>query len=266
MTIVNDVEQFSEDLEKGEEYVDLEQDNLEEDLEEEISEETDNMPDKFKGKSINDVVNSYLELEKSYGQRANDVGELRKLTDQLLEQQLSQKQETTEDSIDVDSLLENPEETVSKLVEKQTKPLMDELQQYKRQGARDVFEKKHPDYMDVVNSQEFQEWVTESPVRQKLFIDADKKYDYDMGSEILNLYKSTNNIKQEQEEIQQETNKKKRSKALKNASTETGTAGTPSKKVFSRKQLIHMKINNPSKYEAMSEDIRLAYANGRIKD
>jgi hypothetical protein len=251
-------EQF-EDLEASEELVDM-QETLEEEPEE------SNIPDKFKGKSVEDVVTSYLELEKAYGQRANDLGEYRKLADQLLEQQLSNKQAEPEDVLDMDSLLDNPEETVSKLVEKKTKPLVEKLQQYERNSAKEVFEKQHPDYLDVVQSPDFQEWITESPVRQKMFIDADKNYDYDMGSEILNLYKSTTAVRQQQEETQQATKKKKRTQALKNASTETGTAGTPSKKVFSRKQLIHMKINNPAKYEAMSKEITLAYAEGRVKD
>jgi len=253
-----------------EQFDDLESEELELGVEQETQEEPEdtesNIPDKFKGKSIEDVIDSYTALEKAYGQRGNDLGDMRKLADQLLEQQLSKKETPAEEDFDVDSLLDNPEETVSKLVEKKTKPLMDELEQYKRNSAKEVFEKQHPDFLDVVNSPEFQGWVNESPVRQRMFIEADKQYDYEMGSEILNLYKATNEVRHQQDDAQEEVNRKKRSKALKNASTESGTAGTPSKKVFSRKQLMNLRLSNPNKYEAMSKEIYLAYQEGRVKD
>lgn len=259
---MNEEEQF-EDLE--EELVDLTQETpleVEESVEEEIE---SNIPDKFKGKSVEDVVNSYVELEKAYGQRANDIGEYRKLADQLLEQQLSNKETPTKEEIfDVENLLDNPEEMVSKLVEKQTKPLMDELQQYKRNGAKEVFESEHPDYMDVASSQEFQEWIQSNPTVKKIFIDADKNYDYQSGGEVLDLYKQVSQASNDSE--QKAVKKKKRSKALKNASTETSTAGTPSRKVFSRKQLMHLRLHNKPKYDSMSTEINLAYAEGRVKD
>lgn len=57
-----------------------------------------NVPDKFAGKSIEDVVRSYQEVEKFAGEKAREVGELRSqmtyLTN-LMQQQLAQQQAAT---------------------------------------------------------------------------------------------------------------------------------------------------------------------------
>src|SRR6056297_1023845 len=46
------------------------------------------LPPKFKGKKLEDVVQSYLNLEKELGRKGQEVGELRKLADQLVERDL----------------------------------------------------------------------------------------------------------------------------------------------------------------------------------
>ena len=273
MTVVNEAEQFSSELDENEEYVDVNAEQEEEEQETlEASEDEEesglNIPEKFKGKSVEDIVKSYQELEKAYGQRANDLGEYRKLTDQLLEQQLQSKKqvETEEDNFDIDDLLENPKEAVTKAVKKATQPLEDKLLSYEREKRQEKFVAKHPDFQQVVNSPEFGEWVMASPVRQKLFQEADKNYDYDVASELLDTYKALNSRTEANVEEQKEVVQKKRAKAMKQATTETAARSAPSSKVFSRKQLIHLKMTNPAKYESLRPEINLAYAEGRIKD
>ena len=84
-----------------------------------IPDATDNIeqdvPDKFKGKSISDVIESYTQLESEYGRRNSEVGSLRKLTDQLLElgDKKQEKAATPKEKVDVDTLLNDPDAAIN---------------------------------------------------------------------------------------------------------------------------------------------------------
>jgi len=50
------------------------------------------IPDKYQGKSVEDIVKMHQEAEKLIGKQAQEVGEVRRLADELLKRELSQKQ------------------------------------------------------------------------------------------------------------------------------------------------------------------------------
>ena len=52
------------------------------------------VPDKFKDKSIQDVSKSYEELEKKLGRQAQELGDTRKLAEDLLRQELEKNRQT----------------------------------------------------------------------------------------------------------------------------------------------------------------------------
>ena len=47
------------------------------------------IPDKFKGKGIAEVIDSYTQLEREFGRRSNEVSDMRKTLDDILKQQLA---------------------------------------------------------------------------------------------------------------------------------------------------------------------------------
>ena len=57
------------------------------------------IPEKFKGKSYEDVVESYTQLERELGRKNNEVGELRHLADDFIRQQLSVDNSTTSEAV-----------------------------------------------------------------------------------------------------------------------------------------------------------------------
>ena len=60
-------------------------DTVEEHIEAEAEESTEYaVPDKFAGKSPEEIIESYQNLEKELGRKAQEVGELRKLSDSFL--------------------------------------------------------------------------------------------------------------------------------------------------------------------------------------
>ena len=225
------------------------------------------LPAKFKGKSIEDVVNSYTELEKEYGRRNNEIGELRKLTDDFLNLQLSEKKKVDEPEyvLDVDSLLDNPNEAITRAVDNHPKfKQFEEAQRTETIGkAKASFEQKHPDYKDLVKDQDFASWVQESPVRTKMFKAADTNYDYEIGDELFTTYKAIRGIANSEAK---EEKLERASQALNKGSVERGSSGTSStKKVYRRADLINLKISNPAKYAAMEPEIMKAYSEKRVR-
>jgi hypothetical protein len=52
---------------------------------------------------------------------------------------------------------------------------------------------------------------------------------------------------------------------LQAAAVDTGGSGESSRKIYRRADLIRLKMTNPAKYEAMSDEILAAYAEKRVK-
>jgi len=259
---------------EGEELVSLEDINVDEiidDNSDALEAEVDSkLPDKFKGKTIEEVADSYSNLEKEFGRKNNELGEQRKLIDQLLELKLEEKNSTSDkqddkaQKVDVDSLLEDPDTVISDAVANNPllKEMQDNLDASKRERELASFEDVHPDWQTVVGSDEFAKWVTESPVRTQLYNDANKNYKYDVAAELLTLYKG---VQQAVVEGAKETKSQNAKRAMKDAVTEKGATGASTTKVYSRKQLMQLRLRDPAKYESMSDIIYKAYAEGRVR-
>ena len=222
------------------------------------------MPDKFQGKSAEEIAKSYMELQSEYGRRNNEVGSLRKLTDQLLELTNKPTEEQTKEPIKVDSLLDNPDEVINTAVDSnpRLKALEQKLIEGDRKEALKAFETKHPDWQTVMNSEDFSNWVMESQLRQKTFVEAHKNYDYAAGSELLEMYDLYRGNALKEATAERDT---KARESAKQAVTETGGANeTKSKRKFKRSELIQLKLTNPAKYESMKGEIMQAYKDKRV--
>lgn len=220
------------------------------------------LPDKYRGKSVDDVIRMHQEAEKLMSRQAQEVGEVRKLADELIKSQLKPKPEP-EVAEEVD-FFENPQEAVRRAVESNPKVLAAE--QYaisvQRQQAQQTMMQKHPDAPAIVNDPEFQNWVRSSRVRERLFQQADAEYDFDAADELLSTFKELRQVKVKRDDS---ANDESRRQALKSASVDTGGSGESTKKIYRRADLIRLKISNPSKYEAMQDDIMAAYAEDRVR-
>ncbi len=222
------------------------------------------IPDKYRGKSLEEIVEMHQQAEKLIGRQAQEVGEVRRLADQLLRQQLSQKQpEPTKEENELD-FFEDPKKAVQKAVENHpdvlaAKQAAAQMRQLQTQAA---LAKKHPDFAEVVRDGEFIEWVKASPMRLNMYALADAQYDYNAADELLSTFKQIRSAKTQQA---QETATATREKNLKAASVDTGGTGESSKKVYRRADLIRLRIENPDRYDALQDEIMRAYQEGRVR-
>jgi hypothetical protein len=233
--------------------------------------EEPSIPSKFANKSTEEIIDSYTNLEKELGRKAQEVGELRKLSDSFLQAEVARKNNPqdntpleTKDNDDVD-FFDDPNKAVNKMIENH--PRFQEFQQFQAQqaqaGAKAQLEQTHPDFTDVVQDKAFQEWVQDSPIRMQMFQAADS-YNFDAANELLSNWKDRSMISKTQEVKQAaETNRKD---ALKAASTESrsSSGSNAGGKTYRRADLIRLKMEDPSRYESLEDDIFAAYADGRV--
>ena len=87
------VEEAIETPEEAAQFADIEETPQ---VEQSQDEQEESLPSKFQGKSMGDIVSSYENLEKELGRKGQEIGELRKLTDGILQQQLTTNQNGTQ--------------------------------------------------------------------------------------------------------------------------------------------------------------------------
>jgi hypothetical protein len=231
------------------------------------------VPEKYKGKSLDDIVRMHQEAEKLIGRQAQEVGEVRKLADSLLKQQLESKHDTQPVTAQEIDWFEDPARAVNQAVENNPilKKLQEEQAKQVQMAALQTIEKAHPDFISVAQSEDFQQWVGLSKVRQQLFSQANN-YDADSALELLDTYKAIRGVQQNKEETSKAADEKlkqaddvNRSKALKTAAVQQGGTGESTKPIYRRADLIRLRMQDPKRYESMADDILQAYAENRVR-
>ena len=229
----------------------------------EIEESKSELPEKYREKSLEEVVRMHQEAEKLIGKQAQEVGEVRRLADELLKQNLNSRQQQVEIEPEVD-FFENPQRAVQETIDKHPDVLAARQagQEFKRMQIQQKLVQDHPDYSQVVNDSEFQNWVKSSPIRLGLYAKADGEFDYDSANELLSTYKQLRGVKARQTTDAGETQRKSNLKA---AGVDVGGSGESGKRVYRRADLIRLKMTDPDRYEALSGEIMQAYQDGRVK-
>lgn len=262
-------------------YEDYVKQNIEEEIDEAASateerKEQFKIPDRFVGKSPEEIARAYVELESLHGRQANEYGQLRKSFESLLEL----KEKSSEPAkpvvekkpVTVDEIYENADGAVRRVVREESQSRIEELERKLEEAerrsalndARSSFERKHPNWQETVKDPTFIEWIKKSPyrVRQAQVADAG---DYDAADELFSTYAEINSV-------QAERTKQSRKAAVREASLESsgGSAPTPVEK-YSRSKLEEIRVRarqgfaDAERYlAAHGDDILRAYAEGRI--
>ena len=221
------------------------------------------LPEKYRDKSLEDVVKMHQDQVKMIGRQAQEVGEIRKLADELIKQNLSSKQQTRQEEPEVD-FFENPQKAVQRTVDSHPDIIAarQATLEMKRAQIQQKLANEHPDFGDIAKNEDFTNWVKSSPVRIDLFKKADAEFDYDSANELLSTYKELRSVKQKQSSDAGEATRKQNLKA---AGVDVGGSGESSKRVYRRADLIRLKMQDPNRYEALSDEIMQAYQEGRVR-
>ena len=232
------------------------------------NEESDEIPEKYRGKDLKDIVRMHQEAEKLVGRQSQEVGELRRTFDEYIKAQLAQQETahtgTAKQEEPVD-FFEDPQKAVEHAIANHPKIKEAETfsQQLKQSEALAKLKAQHPDYESVIADEKFGEWVSKSKVRMELLHRADKQFDFDSADELLSSWKERQSIVSETKKMEEKTRKD----GVKKASTGNtrGSAEAPSRKVYRRADIIKLMQTDPERYIQLAPEIRQAYSEGRVK-
>ena len=226
-------------------------------------------PEKYAGKSLEDVITMHQNAEKAIGKQGQEVGEQRKLIQSLMEaQNTTQTNAPPEEKTTFeDQFYSDPAQAVNSAIENHPSVVeaRKERQVQQQQHQLSVLEKAYPDWQDRVGTKEFQDWVGSSAIRTEMFRKADSEYNPDYAIELFDMYDKVNMVDKTKEVKKQET--AKRDKALRKTSSETRSTSDSvgGKKIYRRADLINLQVSDPNRYASLADEIHSAYAEGRVK-
>ena len=251
----------------------IEQNEVEEIQQEAVAEveqpqpEEPSLPEKYQGKSLEEVVQMHQEAEKLLGRQSSEVGELRKVVDDYISTQtqpIAPQQQHVEPEDDID-FFTNPQGAVNRAIENhpKIKEAQEYSMQYKQQASLATLQAKHPDMQTILSDPKFAEWIKASKIRTQLFVAADQQYDADSADELFSLWKERKTVAQQTAQVE----KQARKQTLKAANTGNarGTGEGSRKKTYRRSDIIKLMKTDPERYQALSDEILTAYAEGRVK-
>ena len=226
------------------------------------------IPEKYAGKTLEDVIEMHQNAEKVLGKQGMEVGEQRKLIESL-----SSQQQATETALPKEEpvpfeeqFYADPANAVNSAIENhpdmvQAKKTRVQQNQSYQQAQ---LESAHPDFMNIVEDKGFQDWIGASKIRQEIFRAADS-YDFESANELFSTWKQLNQVDTTAKVRAAE--KVKREKVLRKTTSETRSSGDSvgGKKVYRRADLINLQVTDPRRYESLADEIQQAYVEGRVK-
>ena len=250
-------EENAEDLTNGVE-------EIQQDVEQ--PQEQPTIPEKYQSKSLEEVVQMHQEAEKLLGRQSSEVGELRKVVDDYITSQPQQTapQQYVEPEEDIDYFTD-PQAAVNRAIENH--PKIKEAQaystQYRKQTSLATLQSKHPDMQDILKDEKFADWIKASKIRTQLFVEADQQFNSEAADELFSLWKERKTVAQQTAVVEKQARKQQLKAA--NTGSAQGSAEGTRRKIYRRADIIKLMRTDPERYQAISEEILAAYAEGRVK-
>lgn len=267
MAIIDPIEDSSEEISQV-------QDTQVEATQEPVQQQevADDLPPKYRGKTAKEIAQMHIEAEKLIGKHAQEVGEVRRLADELIKRQLDTNKTVAPPPVQEEiDFFEDPDKAVAKKIESHPaiQEAKEQARQLKQMQTINRLQQSFPDFQSTVADPEFAEWVKSSPVRLRLYAAADAEFDYDSAAELLTTWKYVKPAKQQTEQIAEIAPEVQQAQktAVKSATVDVGsTAGSaPSSKIYRRADLIRLNLEDPDRYEALQPEIMKAYQEGRVR-
>ena len=260
------IDEGDESLQEDEEFSSIEDEQEQDNPTEEPEQDNeDDIPDKYKGKSVKDIVRMHQEAERAIGKQGSEVGELRRIVDDFVKAQTVTKQQQAPDVDEEVDFFTDPEKAIAKAISKHPKVQQAEQMAVRSAQAEilNALKANHPDYTEIIKDSSFVDWIGKSKVRQELFSRADRNYDYDAANELLSTWKERKQVVAQSQAVEQV----QRKQAVKSASTGSikGSGEPASKKTYRRSDIIELMQKDPERYQALAPEIMQAYAEGRVK-
>ena len=224
----------------------------------------DDIPDKYRGKSLKEIVAMHQDAERLIGRQGSEVGELRKVVDDFIQSQTKPvtKEKTPDDDLD---FFVDPAGAVQKAIENHPsiRAAQQSAEENRKQAARAQFLQKHPKALEQLSDPKFMEWVMASEYRQRLLVKADREYDVAAAGELFSAYDERMTLVSQTQKTEERVRQATTSKAA--TGNMSGSTDGPGRKIYRRADIVKLMRDDPDRYSALAEDIRRAYAEGRVR-
>jgi len=243
--------------------------DIQEETQVEITEPESTLPEKYAGKTLEDVIEMHQNAERVLGKQGMEVGQQRKLIESLSanQYQAPEASQPKEEPVPFEEqFYADPANAVNSAIENH--PDMVEAREIRVKQNQSYqtaqLESAHPDFKTIVEDKGFQDWIGASKIRQEIFRAADS-YDFDSANELFSTWKQLNQVDTTAKVRAAE--KVKREKVLRKTTSETRSSGDSvgGKKVYRRADLINLQVTDPRRYESLADEIQQAYVEGRVK-
>jgi hypothetical protein len=174
-----------------------------------------------------------------------------------------------EEVVEADRLLENPEDSIVDVVKRESHARTQSLEQRTAELESELmverFEKRHPGFQSTMQSQEFGSFVQGSNYRRKLAVAA-AKGDFDAADELFGLYEENKEVPPQQKQNEGVAAARQASLAKSGGSSANGVVPTGNgKRVFTRAELMEMRIKRPDEFDMQQDEILAAYREKRVR-
>ena len=269
--LLDDEQQPEMELHEGETLGNLQEDNpadyesVEEPPEQQEEPEQDN-PDRFAGKSHDELLEMVREQDRRIGQQGNELGNMRQTFEAMSRAQSVPAQPEPQPVEEADFFVD-PQRAVDSRIDNH--PALRQAQEMAKQlkyaQSLSSLKQRHPDLERVVGSQEFETWVKSSPARVRRFAMADQSGDIDEADDLISTFKQlTQTVNTAKAAEKQATKKAVKAAAVGGARGNSDAAS--SKRVYRRADIRQLMQTDPDRYEALQPEIMAAYAEGRVRD
>lgn len=246
----------------------------------------EDVPDVLKNKSPAELAKMYLDAQRLIGRQGQELGELRRRTDETIKQVLERTAppkpaEPEPKKPEAADFFADPEKAIARAVEEHplVKKLLEENERLRggfekttAERNAEQFAKMHPDAGEIIQDNAFREWVGKSPIRRALFVKAHKEFDVVAGDELMSTWKALRGAKQPAAPAPAAKQAAPRADASAAAVPTSNAAGASkgpgvagSKKVYRRADILRLMEEDPDRYEALADEIRTAYEEGRVR-
>ena len=248
----------------------------EQSLEQPATDTAPELPEKYRGKSVQEIIEMHQNAERALGTKNNELGQWRSLTQQLIDSkaEADRGDEDLDDDLSSDDLFDNAREAIRRVVERELSqrlaPVEQSIQQDRLSKAEQALLSKHEDAVDVTNSNEFIEWVQRSPRRQRA-AQAASQGDLEAADDLLETFKEIRGSRSTA--VTEPTAEKPRRTSGVDAARRvaTGRGGTSAaisnQKTYDASDLARLINTDPSKYNSkeFQSELRTAIKEGRVR-
>lgn len=151
----------------------------------------EDLPEKYRNKSLKDIIAMHQESEKLIGKQGNEVGELRRTVDDFIKTQTSRNLKTdVEPELSDDDFYSDPIQATKRAIDEHP-AIRDAKQQamaMKQATVQNQIASKYPNFREIATSEEFGNWVNASKVRLELYNRAQDQFDFDSADELLSTW------------------------------------------------------------------------------